>query len=70
MRACSKASACLGTSPPAGHSTSSSSAKHAHLEKNERDLAAALPRLERERRVWLRDAVARVHPGHKWLDVL
>ena len=45
-------------------------AKHAHLEKNERDLAAALPRLAPERRVWLRDAVARVHPGHKWLDVL
>jgi Aminoglycoside-2''-adenylyltransferase len=42
-------------------------AKHAHLEKNERDLAAALPRLDGSRRAWLRDAVERVHPGHPWL---
>jgi len=45
-------------------------AKHAQLEKNERDLEAVLPRLDAERRTWLRDAVALVHPGHAWLDVL
>jgi hypothetical protein len=45
-------------------------AKHAHLEKNERDLAAALPKLDPERRRWLRDAVALAHPSHEWLAVL
>ena len=45
-------------------------AKHSQLEKNERDLAATLPRLDGERRAWLRDALARVHPGHEWLDAL
>ena len=45
-------------------------AKHAQLEKNERDLAAVLPRLDAERRAWLHDAVQLVHPGHDWLDVL
>jgi hypothetical protein len=45
-------------------------AKHSTLEKNERDLEAALPRLDGERRAWLRDAVAQVHPGHEWLDAL
>ena len=45
-------------------------AKHSQLEKNERDLAATLPRLDGERRAWLRDALARVHPGHAWLDAL
>ncbi len=45
-------------------------AKHSKLEKNERDLEATLPRLDGERRAWLRDAVARVHPGHEWLDAL
>ena len=45
-------------------------AKHAHEEKNERDFAATLPRLDAERRAWLRDALARVHPGHEWLDAL
>jgi hypothetical protein len=45
-------------------------AKHAQLEKNERDLAAVLPRLEPERRRWLRDAVELVHPGHPWLGQL
>jgi hypothetical protein len=45
-------------------------AKHAQLEKNARDLSATLPRLEPERRRWLRDAVARVHPTHEWLGEL
>jgi hypothetical protein len=45
-------------------------AKHAQLDKNERDLEAVLPRLDAERRAWLRDSVALVHPGHEWLDVL
>jgi len=45
-------------------------AKHSLLEKNERDLDAVLPRLDSERRAWLRDAVALVHPGHDWLDAL
>jgi hypothetical protein len=45
-------------------------AKHSKLEKNHRDLDATLPRLDGERRAWLRDAVAQVHPGHEWLDAL
>jgi len=45
-------------------------AKHAHLKKNRHDLAAALPRLDAERRQWLRDALLRVHPGHAWLAEL
>jgi Aminoglycoside-2''-adenylyltransferase len=43
-------------------------AKHAHLAKNEADLAATLPRLEPGRRRWLADALALAHPGHPWLD--
>ena len=45
-------------------------AKHSHLEKNARDLAAALPRFEPARRRWLRDALSVMHPGHEWLDAL
>ncbi len=45
-------------------------ARHLHEEKNQADFAATLPRLESERRVWLRDALARVHPGHPWLAAL
>jgi hypothetical protein len=45
-------------------------AKHSHMEKNGVDFAAALPRLEPERRDWLRDALERVHPGHEWLAEL
>ncbi len=45
-------------------------AKHAHEAKNEADFAAALPRLDRARREWLRDALERVHPGHAWLGEL
>lgn len=45
-------------------------AKHAHMAKNERDFAVTLPRLDAERREWLRDALERVHPGHRWLEEL
>jgi hypothetical protein len=42
-------------------------AKHAAEAKNRADFEATLPRLERDRREWLRDALERVHPGHPWL---
>jgi hypothetical protein len=45
-------------------------AKHAHLEKNRADFSAALPRLDRERRRWLREALERIDPGHAWLAEL
>ena len=45
-------------------------AKHAHQEKNADDFEVVVPRLEPERRTWLRDALERVHPGHKWLEAL
>jgi hypothetical protein len=45
-------------------------AKHSHESKNQADFAAALPRLDAARREWLRDALARVHPGHAWLAEL
>jgi hypothetical protein len=45
-------------------------ARHAHQEKNRSDLEAVLPRLGGDRRAWLRDALARVHPGHEWLEAL
>jgi len=45
-------------------------ARHAQQEKNQGDFEATLPRLDGERRAWLRDALARVHPGHAWLAEL
>jgi Aminoglycoside-2''-adenylyltransferase len=45
-------------------------AKHSHVQKNEDDLAAVLPVLGTERRGWLADALAMVHPGHPWLRLL
>jgi hypothetical protein len=45
-------------------------AKHSHMEKNGADFAALAPLLDAERRAWLRDALARVHPGHEWLETL
>ena len=45
-------------------------AKHAHMDKNESDFNATLPRLEPERRRWLRDALELVHPAHPWLAEL
>ena len=40
------------------------------LPKDETDFAAVLPHLESGRRLWLRDALTLVHPGHAWLDSL
>jgi len=39
-------------------------------EKDRADLHGVLPLLAADRKAWLRDAVARVHPGHPWLDQL
>ena len=44
-------------------------AKHARP-KDDQDLAAVLPRLEADRRRWLREALELVHPGHRWLAEL
>ena len=44
-------------------------AKHTR-EKDEADLAAVLPRLSEADRHWFADALARVHPGHRWLAEL
>jgi hypothetical protein len=38
--------------------------------KDDRDLEVILPRLDRATRDWLRDAIALVHPGHRWLEHL
>lgn len=43
-------------------------AKRPEEPKNEADLAAVLPRLDRARRSWLAEALALVHPGHPWLE--
>jgi hypothetical protein len=45
-------------------------AKHAHEQKNQGDFEATLPLLDPSRVEWLRDALERVHPGHRWLDAL
>jgi hypothetical protein len=45
-------------------------AKHAHQEKNQADFDATLPRLDAERRGWLREALELVHPAHPWLAEL
>ena len=44
-------------------------ARHARP-KDDDDFAAALPRLDAERRRWLMDALELVHPGHRWLGEL
>jgi hypothetical protein len=44
-------------------------AKHTRP-KDDADFAAVLPRLERERRRWLREALELVHPAHRWLPDL
>jgi hypothetical protein len=44
-------------------------AKHARP-KDDGDFAAALPRLDGERRAWLRETLELVHPGHRWLAEL
>lgn len=38
--------------------------------QDQADLEATLPLLDDERRTWLADALATVHPGHRWLDAL
>ena len=45
-------------------------ARHAQQEKNQGDFEATVPLLDAARLDWLRDALARVHPGHPWLDTL
>jgi hypothetical protein len=42
-------------------------AKHAHRDRDQADFEAAVPLLEPERRQWLMEALARIHPGHPWL---
>ena len=39
-------------------------------DKDRADLDLALPLMAAERRRWLKDALARVHPGHEWLDLV
>lgn len=39
-------------------------------EKDAADFTALAPRLSTERRTWLREAVARLHPDHAWLEQL
>lgn len=39
-------------------------------DKDERDFAAVVARLDAERRAWLRGAIAACHPGHHWLQRL
>ena len=45
-------------------------ARHAAEPKNQADFEAVLPRLDRDRREWLRAALERVHPAHAWLAEL
>ena len=45
-------------------------AKHAHAGEERARLRGDAAAARRERRAWLRDALARVHPGHEWLDAL
>lgn len=37
-------------------------------EKDDYDLARALPLMQADSRAWLVDALRRVHPGHRWLE--
>ena len=45
-------------------------AKHAHQPKDRDDFASVVPLLGPERRRWLVDALAIVHPGHPWIGEL
>jgi len=38
--------------------------------KDEMDFATVLPHLDSRRRLWLRDTLTLVHPGHAWLESL
>jgi hypothetical protein len=44
-------------------------AKHTRP-KDDDDFAAVVPHLTDEGRRWLADALALVHPGHRWLEAL
>lgn len=45
--------------------------KAKHLRDKDRlDFETALPRLATVERAWLRDCLARLHPGHPWIDRL
>jgi hypothetical protein len=44
-------------------------AKHVR-EKDQADLARALPLLEPERRRWLAAALRTVHPDHAWIELV
>jgi hypothetical protein len=45
-------------------------AKHARRERDQRDFADVVPLLEPDRRRWLAEALALVHPGHAWIGEL
>jgi hypothetical protein len=45
-------------------------AKGHEIERNAADFTSAAPDLDDAARVWLRDAIGVVHPGHEWLKVL
>ena len=38
--------------------------------KDEVDFATTMPHLDAGRRAWLRDALAVIHPEHRWLEAL
>lgn len=38
--------------------------------KNQHDFELTWPTLDEASSVWLRDSLALIHPGHRWLDVL
>jgi hypothetical protein len=44
-------------------------AKHARP-RDDGDLEAVLPALEREQRAWLAEWLERIHPGHRWLELV
>jgi hypothetical protein len=39
-------------------------------DKDEADFSRVLPRLDRQARGWLREALGLAHPGHPWIEVL
>jgi Aminoglycoside-2''-adenylyltransferase len=45
-------------------------AKHARRDRDQADFEAVVPRLDPERRRWLRESLERVHPGHPWSSAL
>ncbi|MGS1096054.1 hypothetical protein ACVCNR_15870 [Aquamicrobium terrae] len=44
-------------------------AKHMRA-KDEADFASALPRMETSERIWLKQCLDLVHPGHPWAGAL